>query len=315
MRPILFTLRIGERVVGIHTYGLLVAVGFAAGIAVAWRAAQRQGLDGGRILDLSFWILIAGLLGSRALYVVVNAGSFGRACLDGAGAGMGGPRTLARVAWDCSRILHVWEGGLVFYGGFLAAAGVVVMFARREGWSGWTVGDVFAPGLALGHAFGRLGCFAAGCCFGKACLAPASSWCVVFPRDSVAYEQLQALSAVSPGSQTTPALHPTQLFEAAGDLLIFAVLLMLRRRQNRRGARPGLLVLTYAALYAILRFVVELYRGDIERSFLAVLSTPRLAATLHLPAGEPALLSSGQVLSVVILGGVFLLIYRRSRAR
>ncbi|HEY2901609.1 MAG TPA: prolipoprotein diacylglyceryl transferase [Polyangia bacterium] len=311
MRPILFTFHLGGRLVGIHTYGILIAIGFAAGIGVAWREGQRQGLDGGRILDLSFWILIAGLLGSRALYALVNAGSFGRACIDGNGA----PRTLASVVWDCTRVLHVWEGGLVFYGGFLAATGLVLLFARREGWNFWTVGDVFAPGLALGHAFGRLGCFAAGCCFGKTCAAAASALCVLFPNDSVAYDQLQALGAVAAGSSTTPPLHPTQLFEAAGDLIIFLILLGLRRRQHRHANhRPGLLVLTYAGLYAILRFVVELYRGDIERSFVAALSTPRLSVALHLPPTEPALLSSGQLLSVVVLVGVSLLIYRRARA-
>src|SRR5579872_4728586 len=135
MRPVLFTLRIGERVIGIHTYGLLIAVGFAAGIGVAWREAQRQQLDGGRILDLSFWILVSGLLGSRALYVVVNAGSFARACTVGNGGD--DARTLARALWDCSRVLHVWEGGLVFYGGFLAAVATVLWFTRREGWSFW----------------------------------------------------------------------------------------------------------------------------------------------------------------------------------
>ena len=146
MFPILFSLRIGERVVGIHTYGVLIALGFAAGIAVAWREAQRRGLDGGRVLDLSFWILIGGLLGSRALYVLVNAGAFARTC-----AGSGGEaRTAGRVLWDCSRVLHVWEGGLVFYGGVLAATAVVVRFAQRQGWNFWTVGDVFAPGLAIG---------------------------------------------------------------------------------------------------------------------------------------------------------------------
>jgi phosphatidylglycerol:prolipoprotein diacylglycerol transferase len=317
MKPVLFSMRIGERVVGVHTYGVLIAIGFAAGIAVAWRQARRQGLDGGRILDLSFWILIAGLLGSRALYVAVNARSFASICLDGTGSGA--PRTAAQAVWDCSRALHVWEGGLVFYGGLLAASATVALFARRQGWSFWVVGDVFAPGLALGHAFGRLGCFAAGCCFGKACLTTSTAFCVTFPHDSVAFDELRAVGAVGSDSAATPPLHATQLYEAVGELLIFTLLLLLRRhRDDRAGSpgRPGVVMLTYAALYAVLRFGVELFRGDIERSFVAVFSTPRLAAALALPIAEPILLSSGQLLSllVLVLSGAGLLLYRRSRA-
>jgi phosphatidylglycerol:prolipoprotein diacylglycerol transferase len=280
---------------------------------VAWRQARRQGLDGGRILDLSFWILIAGLLGSRALYVAVNARSFASICLDGSGA----PRTAGRALWDCSRALHVWEGGLVFYGGLLAAAATVAVFARRQGWSFWVVGDIFAPGLALGHAFGRLGCFAAGCCFGKICAAAGAGFCVTFPHDSVAFDELRALGAVGSDRASTLPLHATQLYEAAGELIIFAVLLLVRRRQARRNAvtgRAGMVMLTYAALYALLRFGVELFRGDVERSFVAALSTPRLAAALALPATEPILLSSGQLLSLLVLVGVGVLFYRRSRA-
>ena len=317
MRPVLLTLRIGERVVGIHTYGVLIAAGFAAGIAVAFRQARRQGLDGGRVLDLAFWILIAGLLGSRALYALVHADTFVHACL-GSGSES---RTAARVAWDCTRVLHVWEGGLVFYGGLLAAAAVLVAFARREGWNPWTIGDVLAPGLALGHAIGRLGCFAAGCCFGKACPASGGPLCVSFPRDSAAFDDLAALDAVPLGADRTPPLYPTQLLEAAGELLIFAVLLWLRRRLGRPQAagdqpnpRSGTLVLVYAGLYAILRFVVELFRGDEGRTFVARLATPRLAAALHLPLREPVLLSSGQLLSIAVLVGVLVLDWRRRAA-
>jgi phosphatidylglycerol:prolipoprotein diacylglycerol transferase len=309
MRPVLFTLRIGERVIGVHTYGVLIAIGFAAGIALAWRQAQRQGLDGGRVLDLSFWILIAGLLGARLLYVVVNASAFARACTSGDG----GPRTAARALWDCTRALHLWEGGLVYYGGFLAAVGVVVLFARRQGWNFWTVGDLFAPGLALGHFFGRLGCLAAGCCYGKLCSTLSHLWCLTFPRDSVAFDELQSLGEVAPDSLITPPLHGTQLYEAFGELAIFGLLLLLRRRQFERSARPGALVLGYAALYATLRFTVELFRGDGERSFIAVLHTPHLAAALDLPALEPVLLSSGQLISVLVAAMVLVLAFRRAR--
>ena len=167
-------------------------------------------------------------------------------------------------------MLQVWEGGLVFYGGFGAAGLFAFIFARRQRWSFWTLGDMFAPSLAIGHAFGRLGCFTAGCCFGKACAAGAR-WCARFGVDSVAFEELRAASARPDGDALTPPLFPTQLYEAAGELAIFAVLLLVRRRQRarpapRRGAaarRP--LILVYAALYGVLRFTVEMFRGDFAR--------------------------------------------------
>ena len=104
-----------------------------------------------------------------AASAMLNAGDYARVCLRGDD----GIRTAGAVIADCTRILRVWEGGLVFYGGVAGAALVGAVFARREGWSFARVGDLFAPGLALGHAFGRIGCFAAGCCFGKASAAPA----------------------------------------------------------------------------------------------------------------------------------------------
>lgn len=304
------SLRVGGRELGLHSYGMLIACGFAIGIALAFREARRRGIDGGKILDLSFWLLVAGLLGSRVFYVALNAGDFARACAGNGGAAYGMPRSIATIAWDCTRALHVWEGGLVFYGGFIAAAATVAWFTRRNGWSFWTIGDLFAPSLAIGHAFGRLGCYAAGCCFGKVAGAGAH-WAVTFPRGSVAFEELASAGATEAGASVTPGLFPTQLYEAAGVLAIFVVLLLVRRRAARR---PGTLFLLYAALYGVLRFGVEIFRGDFARKYLVELMLPRLASRLGLPAGEAVLLSTGQLVSVaIVVGAIVALFYRRSR--
>ena len=165
MRPVLVTLHVGARELGVRTYGVLIALGLAAGIALGAREARRRGLDVGRVLDFAFWGTVAGLVGSRIAYGLVNLGDFARACEHGQGDG--GSRAALAVLSDCTRFLHVWEGGLVYYGGIAGAAVVAAVFARRERWSFWVLGDVFAPGVAIGHALGRLGCFAAGCCFDK----------------------------------------------------------------------------------------------------------------------------------------------------
>src|SRR5262249_11571431 len=93
-------------------------------------------------------------------------------------------------------------------------------FARRAGWSFAAFGDLFAPALALGHAFGRFGCFAAGCCFGK---LGGGRLGVAFPRGSVAFDELAGHGAIPAGWETTPALHPTQLYEAFGELALSPV--------------------------------------------------------------------------------------------
>ena len=286
----LFTLRLGGREISLHTYGILIAIGLAAGIVLAYRQARRQGWDGGRVLDAAFWMIVAGLIGSRIVYGLVNAGDFARACFQGGGAS----RSAGTVLSDCTRILAIWQGGLVFYGGIAGAALVGYRFTRKEGWSFAAFGDLFAPALALGHAFGRFGCFAAGCCFGKVTGGPGGAH---FPRGSVAFDELASAGAVPPGWQTTPGLHATQLYEAIGELLIFATLLVLRRRVRKQ---PGTLLVTYLGLYALLRFFVEIFRGDFVRGLVFSLHTPRLAGWLHLPPQEPLFLSVGQLGSLIV---------------
>jgi phosphatidylglycerol---prolipoprotein diacylglyceryl transferase len=320
MKPMLLSLHLGGREIGLHTYGLLIGCGCAVAIVLAFREARRQGLDGGKVLDLSFWMLVTGLLGSRVLYVALNARTFANICVGG-GDDLVAQRSLGRVLGDCTRVFQVWEGGLVFYGGFIAACLVAFAFARRGKWSFWVLGDLFAPSLAIGHAFGRLGCFTAGCCFGKACDV-AAHWCARFGADSVAFEQLRAVSGIPDGDALTPPLFPTQLYEAIGELLIFGVLMFVRQRLRNRdrssatGAtshrKPGTLILLYAVLYGLLRFGVEMYRGDFARLYLVNIATPRLAHWLGLPAGESVLLSTGQAVSVaVVVAAIAMLILRR----
>jgi phosphatidylglycerol:prolipoprotein diacylglycerol transferase len=291
MFPTLYTLRVGGHEIGLHSYGILIAIGLAAGIALAYHDGRRRGFDGGRVLDAAFWMIVAGLVGSRIVYGIVNAGDFAHACFHGGGL----PRSLGGVLSDCTRILAIWQGGLVFYGGVVGAALVCWRFARREGWSFAALGDLFAPALALGHAFGRLGCFAAGCCFGKASGGRLS---VAFPRGSVAFDTLASQGAIPAGWETTPGLHPTQLYEAFGELAIFGVLLVLRPRLR---GRPGSLLVAYLGLYALLRFVVEMFRGDVIRGLIFALDTPRLAGWLRLPPHEPIFLSVGQLASLIVL--------------
>ena len=275
MRPTIVSFSLGEHEFGLHAYGFLVGLGFAVAIIRLWRVGRRMGMDGGRLLDLAFWCLVAGVLGSRLAFVILNARAFADACLMGAGMSAG-----TRFA-GCWAALRFWEGGLVFYGGVIASGAVMLWFCRRERWSFWTLADLAAPALALGHFFGRLGCFLAGCCFGAACHAP---WGIAFPSGSVAFDELQADGALAPGAGHTAPLHPTQLYEAGGELLIFAVLLWLQARWSRPdprtgepAVRPGALLLLYAASYAALRFVVEIFRGDVARGFVAEWHAPALA--------------------------------------
>jgi prolipoprotein diacylglyceryltransferase len=136
-----------------------------------------------------------------------------------------------------------------------------------------------------------VGCFLAGCCYGKVTLLG-----VRFPPASVAYHELARAGLVAPGAAFTPALAPTQLYEAAGEAMLFTLLLLLRRRQRF----PGSLALVYAMGYALLRATVEVLRGDSSRGFLFEISLPRLAGWLDLPAHQPLALSTAQVLSLAL---------------
>lgn len=272
MHPRLFNIDLFGQQLAVSTYGLLVAIGVMGGIYLGYRNAKRMGLNTDDYLDLTFWGLVVALASSRAMFVLTN---------------------LERFSGNYWKVFAIWEGGLVFYGGVIGAVvfGLYMMWRRKLPFM--RSADVIAPILSIGHAFGRLGCYMAGCCWGKACPKPVG---VQFGRESVVYENLAARREIDPAlSVTTPSLHPVQLYEALGEVVIFAVLLHLATRKRF----DGMIFFTYLVLYAALRSATELFRGDAARRYLFELPIPPLARLLHLPPGEPLLLSTSQGVSLV----------------
>lgn len=217
MHPVL--LKLGK--LSIHTYGFFIATGFIVGILLAKFEAKRLGEDQEKIMDLCFYILIASIVGARLFYVFTNHGMF---------------------LSDPLEILRVWNGGLVFYGGFIGALVTVVVYIKKKKISPWKTVDILTPSLALGYCIARLGCFSAGCCYGKASDLP---WAVTF---------------TNPGSLAPLGipLHPTQLYSSLINLLIFSFLWFFRSRKKF----DGQLFWIYVLLYGITRSFIEILRGD-----------------------------------------------------
>jgi len=251
MHPRLFTLPafdlFGHNVgpLALPTYGILLVLGMLAGLWVVTRQARKAGLVPEVITDMAVYAIIAGLIGAKVLLLIVEWPYYSR-----------NPRDL----------LSLFQSGGVFYGGLLGAIPVAFWYARRHQLDGWKTADVLAPGVVLGQAVGRLGCFMAGCCYGKPADVP---WAVTF-RDLYANRNV--------GTPLDTPLHPTQIYESLACFLIFAFLLWMAPRKKFHGQ----VVLAYVFLYAVARFIVEMYRGDAVRGFVlgGRLSTSQFIAVI-----------------------------------
>jgi phosphatidylglycerol:prolipoprotein diacylglycerol transferase len=261
-------------VLPLHGYGLMIAAGFVAAIELARREARRRGQDAERISDLAFWVLVAALVGSRLYFVAVNWHDY---------MGVHAWTTLGRLR--VPRLLVLWEGGLVFYGGFIAAALTAFWYLRRHRLPFLAYADTLIPSVAMGHVFGRLGCFAAGCCWGRVSHA-ALPWLVRFPPESLAYQAFaarpNASELLSADGLATLPVHPTQLYEAFGELALFLALVLWVRPRKRF---DGQVLASWLVVYAVLRTVVETFRGDVERGVVAGLGVGQWTSVLVLAAG------------------------------
>ncbi len=236
------------------TYGLLVASGVLIGLWIAAHNSQKSGINPEHAWNLGIYVVLAGIVGAKVLYVINEwndsyAGNW-----------------RAIFSWDTFR------AGGVFSGGLIAGLVVAVWYVRKYKMPALATTDAFAPGLALGHAIGRLGCFAAGCCFGK----PTNHWWGVTFTDSLAH-------SIS-GTPLGVPLQPTQLFEAAVELANFFILTWMLSRKKF----DGQVFSAFMILYGTARFFLEFIRGDPGRGELI-----------------PGMLSGTQGISIllVIVGG------------
>jgi phosphatidylglycerol---prolipoprotein diacylglyceryl transferase len=219
--------------VTIYWYGVFVAIGFMAAFWTASWLARREGLPPEIISSLAPWLIGGAIVGARLFYVITYWNT----------------EFVGKPIWE---IFMLRRAGLVFYGGFIGAAVASIFYARYRGVNVWKLADVAGPSVALGHVFGRFGCLMTGCCFGKPSTLP---WAIQFPQDH--------------WTQGIP-VHPTQMYEAGLNLLLFFGLLWLYRRKNF----DGQIMAVYLAGYAVLRSVVEVFRGDHQVLFFGGALTP-----------------------------------------
>jgi phosphatidylglycerol:prolipoprotein diacylglycerol transferase len=222
MYPILF--RLGG--FNVYSYGFFVALGFVAGVVLPGLRARKKGIPFERIVDLFFYSVLSAILGSRILFVLVNLDIYRENPLA---------------------VFKIWEGGLVFYGGLVLAIGVSLAYMKWHRLPIWKFADLFSPSIALGLFFGRIGCFFAGCCYGKETFL---FWGVTF-RDMNSLARLNV------------PLHPTQLYEAASSLAIFFFL----DRLEGKKTFDGQVFWFFLLLYSTARFFIEILRDD-PRGFL-----------------------------------------------
>jgi phosphatidylglycerol:prolipoprotein diacylglycerol transferase len=240
----------------VHTYGFMMAVGVALGLWFIYVQAKKAGLDANRIMDAAFYTIIVSLIGAKLILFVSNISYY-----------VSYPKELFALA----RSGGVFQGGLTF--GVIYA----LWYFHRKKIPTWPTADLIAPALALGHGFGRIGCFSAGCCYGSECSAP---WAAVFNN--------QYASELTGVPLHTP-LHPVQLYEAILNFLNFGVLFFILKKKKFEGQVFSFYIINYS----VIRFFTEYFRGDhADKSYfirggtpLSSLSLPQLFCLLGLIGG------------------------------
>jgi len=240
VHPILFN----AGPITIYSYGVLLAGAYLAGLWLAVRRARAAGIDGNRIMDLLIWVIIAALVGAKALLFIVDFEHF-------------------TSSWE--EFTTLLRSGGVFYGGLIAAILVTIYQLRKHRLALWPSADLFAPGIALGYMVGRLGCLMAGCCYGK---PTEVAWAITFTDPAANFNV---------GTPLNIALHPTQLYESAAGLVLLVAMLAIEKRP---GAFAGRTFWSFAFGYSVLRFIIEFYRGDDRGLVFDMLSTSQFISVV-----------------------------------
>jgi phosphatidylglycerol---prolipoprotein diacylglyceryl transferase len=258
MHPIFLT--IGR--LNIHWYGVMMALAFVVGLLNWTVLSRKEGRNLNLFSDMLFWLMVSGIVGARAAYVVSEFDYFRTRPLE---------------------ILRIDKGGLIYYGGFLGAVAGMILFARNRGERFWSLSDLVVTSLPIGHALGRIGCLLNGCCYGAPCEGGPA---IRYPLGSEPWfdqakalagkftDFLHTLAAAPPGPWDAAAssylgpllqlrerslpVYPVQLYEAAANAILYALLACAYRHRRREGRVTAL----YFLGYGVIRFCVEPLRGD-----------------------------------------------------
>ena len=215
----------------IYGYGLMIAIGIVAGCLTSEYRARKQGLDSEQIFPMILWCLVGGFLCAKLLFWITEWKS---------------------IAQDPGFMMETLSSGFVVFGGIIGGILTGFLYCRIKGLIFFKYADVILPSVALAQGFGRIGCFLAGCCYGK---ETESVFSVIFQNSEYAPNHV--------------ALIPTQLYSSGLDFLHFLLLLLIARNKKA----DGQVTACYLIFYSIGRFVIEFFRGDIIRGSVGILST------------------------------------------
>jgi len=299
MHPVLWSVTLpGLGLISFPSYFALLTLGFTLAIILAWRDAPRVDIDPNKIIDLSLYIIIFSIIGSRVVHVLfdghlveyiniclaphtvppphelISTGQVPANCTADAQCAphflCNEERAHCHPARDCLLTLKIWRGGLTYYGGFIAAIVTTVVFVRLNKLKMWRVSDLYGYGTALGLFWGRMGCWLNGCCFGKVTTGALGT---VFPPGSPPWVHQVKAGILNPGSVAHLPVHATQLYGALLNLATFLYIYFWLRPRKRF---DGQVFWGFVMCKAVTRFLIEFMRDDERGSLFGLLSTSQL---------------------------------------
>jgi phosphatidylglycerol---prolipoprotein diacylglyceryl transferase len=313
VKPILFDFGFDLPLLGplnFPAYFTMLSLSFAIGMLMCWREAPRLGMDRERVLDLTLWMVVFGVLGARVLHIIADGHfmDYVHLCTDpfqvpASEAKVSFCRTSAECGWDyvcntaahtchpprdCLAAVKVWRGGLAYYGGFIFASAFGLYYARKHRLGMWKMADVAAPWIAFGLAMTRLGCFLNGCCFGQPATVP---WAVKFPFNKELQETQEKAGLIAHGAEAL-AVHPTQVYLAALNLLTFFLLYLVFRPRKRFHGEVFAWLLICKGVF---RSLVEIWRADDRGVLFGWLSTSQILSIPLVVLGIWLLRRKGQL--------------------
>jgi phosphatidylglycerol---prolipoprotein diacylglyceryl transferase len=253
MRPILFELPGWG--IKVHSYGVMIFVACMAALATAVLRVRREKIHPNVVYELATWLFLGGVIGARGLYVIFH------------------PETIHSVG----DIVRSWQGGNVFYGCILGGLTGSLIYCYRHPFPFWAMADAVAPAVAVGIAFGRIGCFLNGCCYGAVSNLP---WAVRFPYDTLPWFRQADAGLITFSTPTSLPVHPTQLYASIAGFLILGLLLAYTPYRRRKGEVIALLMI----LYAVTRWPIEVLRSD-ERTIFAGMTLSQNISVIVLLGG------------------------------